>query len=159
MQVFPIAWCCWKKTCLNIKLLFISLCLQHFIPREEFPSASQSFTSRYILTYLQRLLKNIRINILKMSNLSFNSSVQLYVGRGKEVSISILSSSISSFIILFMKNQSYLEIDNSLFLWCSAFLTHFSGAPVLPVKGHWNLDPTPLLKGLYWPWKCGTVMF
>ena len=44
-----------------------------------------------------------------MSNLSFSSSVHLYVGRGTEVSISILSSSISSFIILYMKNQIYLE--------------------------------------------------
>ena len=109
MQVFLIAWCYWKKTRLTIKLLFISLCLQHFNPREEFPSFSRSFTSRYILTYLQRILKNIRINIIKMSNLSFNSSVQLYVGRETEVSISILSSSISSFIILYMKNQIYLE--------------------------------------------------
>ncbi len=39
MQVFLIAWCCWKKTRLTFKLLFISLCLQHFNPREEFPSA------------------------------------------------------------------------------------------------------------------------
>ena len=42
-----------------------------------------------------------------MSNLSFSFSALLHVGGGKEVSMSILSSSISSFIILFMNNQVF----------------------------------------------------
>ena len=102
MQVFLIAWCCWKKTPLTIKLLFVSLCLQHFNPRKEF---------HQLLSHLHHAI--IELLYCKMSNLSFSSSGLLSVIRRKGVSISIFSSSISSFIILFMINLfwKYKTVD------------------------------------------------
>ena len=57
MQVFLIAWCCWKKTCLTIKLLFISLCLQHFNPRKESIKSSTINIKLNFYLILRKLLK------------------------------------------------------------------------------------------------------
>jgi hypothetical protein len=49
----------------------------------------------------------------------------LHVGRGKEVSMSILSSSISSFIILFMKNQIIRKHETVCFLMFKAVVNYY----------------------------------